>query len=417
MIKAVLINMNLGRIKQCSSLLLVALSVICSTAQAQDDNDYLRNTIIKSQNQFSQSKQQYNNQAEPELSGLDAWVDDTELRWKVSDFDQFEDQQVSYKVSLKNGEQVDAERDILQLGEAKTGIKQSMILQNRLKNSYLTIIDMIDQELRQSLLQQQRQFANDDLNHWKSQVLSDNFRADKLLKADLSLDTLWAEEVDNRASLNRYQQSLAGSVVTTRNLVSIQQMLDITQHVLRTKSYEKHSPLVQKALLDNGIAERQQHRSYAQQNLALKSVKILYDNKDDAFGAEVGVNIPLTRNSFETAQKRQSAYYASLDVDNTRADIAEQLSQKQFVLFRLQDQWLSNQGLLNRLATRIKRVSQTGDLQLVLTLKNKQVSYQKNQNQILVRALKQYISFLHNAGLLAVTPYRNWLKVGTPRIL
>ncbi len=406
-------------VKNCSYAVLLASVFASLTVQAQDSSDYLRNEIMQLENQFSQAgfhSGQGADQSLSELSTLDAWVDDSELRWKVSDFDKFEDQQVSYKVSLKNGQQVDAERDILQLGNARSAIKKSMMLANRLKNRYLTLVDMIDQALHQSLLQQRLQIANEDSNHWKSQVLTDNFRADKLLKADVALDSIWAEEMGNRAVLNRYQQGGTNSI-NTQQLMSIEQMIVETDRILQSHQYEQHNPLLQKAMLDNGIAEKQQRRSYAQENLALKSVKLLYDNRDDTFGAELGVNIPLTSNSFEVAQKRQNAYYAGLEVDSTRTQIAEQLTQKQFALFRLQDEWLSTQRFQQKLNSRLARVSQIGDIQLVLELKNKQVSYQKRQNQLLVRALKQYVSFLHSAGLLSAKPYRNWLQVGTPRIL
>jgi hypothetical protein len=409
----------LGLFKQIPLIVLTTfVSVLINTsAQAQDDSDYLRNAIIEIQQEFSRLDNQYTNQANSDLAGLDAWVDDTELRWKASDFGEFDDQQVSFKVSLKNGKQINAERDILRMGEEKSNIKLSMLLENRLEHSYLNLIDRIEQEMRRSLLQQQRQIANADLSHWKSQVLTDNFRADKLQKADVSLDSIWAEELDNRAGLQRYQQQFSVNDIATRKVLSIPQIINQTENILQTGIYEQNNPLLRKAQLENGIANRQQQRSYAQGNLALKSVKLLYDNKDEAFGAEVGINIPLTKNSFELAQKRQSAYYASLDVENTRVEIAEQLKQKQFVLFRLQDEWSSNQRLMQKLKARIARVSQIGDPQLVLDLKTRQVSYQKRQNQILVRALKQYVSFLHSAGLLSATPYRNWLQVGTPRIL
>lgn len=408
----------LGLYKQIPLIVLTTfVSILINTsAQAQDNSDYLRHAIMEIQQEFSRLDNHYASQSNNDLTGLDAWVEDTELRWKASDFGDLGDQQLSYKVSLKNGSQISAERDILRMGEEKSSIKFAMMLEKRLENSYLNLIDRIEQALRQTLLQQQRQNANADLNHWKSQVLTDNFRADKLQKADVTLDSIWAEELDNRAGLARYQQQFSGDDVTTRHILSISQMINQTENILQAGIYEQSNPQLRKAQLADGIANRQQQRSYAQGNLALKSVKIIYDNKDEAFGAEVGINIPLTKNSFELAQKRQNAYYASLDVENTRVEIAEQLKQKQFVLFRLEDEWSSNQRLLQKLNARITRVSQIGDPQLVLDLKTRQVSYQKRQNQVLVRALKQYVSFLHSAGLLSAKPYRNWLRPGTPRI-
>ncbi len=395
-------------------LLVIVLSLgFVTTLKAQDNSEYLRRVIVESQQQFSQNDPYTSAEA---LGGLDAWVDDSELRWKAGDFSDFERQQLSYKVSFKNSQQVDAERDILQLGSQQRDINATVLLENRLRQRYTHLIELAEQQMRQSVLQQQRHLVDTELSVWKSKVLTDGFRADKLQDADLNLDTVWSDELENQAGLRRYQQD-TGAENVAQHLISIPGMIDITQDILESRVFEQTNPDIRKADLALRIAKKEQQRTDAEANLAFKSVKILYDNKDDAFGAELGVNIPLTRNSFQSTRKRQSAYYSGMDAENERMRITEQLEQKQFVLFRLHDDWQRNQRLLQKISARIERVVSVGDPQLVMDLKDRQLSLVQRQNQIRIRALKQFVSFLHNAGMLSATPYRNWIQSGTPRIL
>ncbi len=390
-----------------SGLLMMAWT---GCAQAEADSDFIRTTINENEQRFQAYQADGDIDVKP--SGLEAWVDDAELKWRASDFGDLDKQRLSFEVSLKNGEQIAVENDILRISQEKSGISHDEILENRLRFRYLTLIDQIDQEMRRITLSQQREIANSELNNWKSQVLSDDFRPDKLLNADLALDSLRADQMDNRAALGRYQISM--SLDQTQ---SIAQMLDAMQDIMQSRAFEHASPAIRKARLDFTLAQKELQRANAEEKLALNSVKIQYDKQDEDFGAEVGIRVPLGNTSFSRVQKKRKTYYSQMDMDNTINEIEDQLRQKLLRLERFQDQWRSNEQLSERLNKRLARVAKIGDAQLVLDLKDQGLSVQQRQNQLHVRALRQYIDFLHTAGMLSVKPYRNWLQVGLPEIM
>lgn len=415
--------MNFRQIQQRMVLLSLLLStpflsneLLANDLSKNEMNRYLRTTISALESQIRATS--YDTQ----LNGLDAWVDDTELTWKQKDFSDFEDKSLGFEVSLKNREQVRAEQEILKLGSEKNSVKYSSLLENRLRFKYLTLIDLIEQEMREALLHQQHQIAQTELNNWKTRVSSDDFQADKLQQADIGLDNVWAEEMDNRAALGRYRKSVGFAADTSRNrsnmhLISIEKMLQSTQHILQSGAFEQHNPNIRKAKLALKYASKNQQRDYAQEKLAISSVKIEYDDKDDAFGASLGVRIPITRNTYDSALNKQDMYYSRLETQNTVQEVAAELEDKRFMLLRYQDKWNTTKKLLHKINQRIGRLSNTADSQLILDLKSERMTYHKRQSDIKVQAYKQYVSFLHSAGMLSAKPYRNWLASGTPRIL
>lgn len=400
------------------STLLLSAPLSATEFSKNDMNRYLMTTINELENQISAAS------FDSQLGGLDAWVDDTELTLKNKDFSDFEDRTLGFEVSLKNREQVDAEQEILRLGGEKTDVKFSSLLDNRLRYRYFTLIDLIEQEMREALLKQQHHIAQTELDNWKTRVSSDDFQADKLQQAGVNLDNIWAEEMDNRSALGRYRNNVS-TATTTRvsqlgsslNLISIQQMLQGTQHILQSRLFEQHNPDIRKARLELKYASKNQQRDNAQEKFALTSVKIEYDDKDDAFGASLGVRIPITKNTYNSALNKQDVHYSRLESENTVHEIAAELEEKRFMLFRYQDEWNSTQKLLHKINQRMARLSGMANSQLLLDLKSEKMAYHKRQSTIEVQAYKQYISFLHSAGMLSVKPYRNWLASGTPRIL
>ena len=348
--------------------------------------------------------------------GLDTWVEDAELNWKANDFGDFNDQQVSIDVSLKNSAQLQAEESILGMGKEKVDIKQSIYHQNQLLQRFQQMIGLIEQQKRSSLLKHQRGIGQAELNNWKASVLSDQFRPDKLQQADISLDEIWANELDNKAAIKRYQNNTSNnqSRLGAKNTLNLQQVLNTMQRILESGEYERYNPYIRKARLEMNLAQKQQQREYAKESFGVDSIKLQYDNKDEAFGASVGIRLPITKNSFETKLKKQEIYYSTLGLNNTRSRIVKQLRNKQFSVLRLQDEWRSNLKVMNKLAKRMMRIRQTGNTQLILDLQSEQLIYRKRQNEISIQALKEYIAFLHHAGMFAMQPSRNWLQVGAP---
>lgn len=392
-------------------------------ANQNSPNEILRNMIIAIENHFPEDNQI--GSIHP-LNGLDAWVDDSEFTWSNSDIGDFDDQKLSFEVKFKNNEQIRVEQQILNMGQSKVAFKKTSLLEKRLKTTYLSLINYIDQRRRKTILEQQRVLASSELNSLKINVNSDNFRPDKLQQVDLTLDNIWADELENNATLKRYKKQWykQKNEITfpylgynSDSIISLAQMIEITESIINNRFYEKHNSLIKKAELDTVLLSKQMQRDYAQKKLSLNSVKLEYDKKDNSLGFSIGVKIPITQNSYDSLLKEQQQHFANIDMQHSVIEVSEKLRDKQFQLLRVQDQWLSNQKLLHRINARIIRISSTNNVNLLLELKYQRLQKRMRQEEFLIRALKEYIAFLNIAGMLSAKPYRNWIQAGTPQIL
>lgn len=407
-------------------IIVISSFSINTWANQSSNSEVLRNTIIEIENQLEESHYEY---SANQLNGLDAWVEDSEIKWSNSDISDFEAQKLSFEVKLKNSEQIRAEQQILSSAQSKVDLKFTSLLEKRLTRTYLSLIDFIGQQQRRKLLKQQYNLTNSELNSWKLKVNSSDFRADKLQQVDLTLDSIWADELENSASLRRYEngnyhnsqsinyetrQQLEQSL---NNVISIQQMLQITQSIMQNETYQQHSPLIRKAELGTVIENKQNQRDNAREKLSVNTIKLEYDYKDNDFGVSVGIKMPITKNSYNSLLREQQQRDVNSNVQYLVIEVSEQLTEKQFRLMQIQDQWLSNQKLLHKINIRISRLSKTNNINLLLDLKQERMQRLMRQEEIQKRALKEYISFLNTAGMLSAKPYKNWIESGTPRIL
>ncbi len=389
----------------------------------ENSNEILRNIIIETENKLVENEYDYSSN---QLNGLDAWIDDSELKWSNSELGNFDRQKLSFELKLKNKEQIRAEQNILDMGQSKVALTLNNLLEKRLKTTYLSLIDYIEQKKRRILLQQQKTLTNTELNSWKIKVNSTDFRADKLQQAAITLDNIWAEELDNNAAIRRYKNQRNQSQIIAINynreqnayhLISIQQMIDMAQQIIQTKAYQQQNPQIRKAELGVLLANKKKQRFNAQEKFSLNAVKLEYDKKDDNLGISIGIKMPITKNSYDSLLQAQQQQYASLDAENLVVEISDQLNEKLFQLQRMQDQWLSNQQLIHKINARIHRLSHTNNFTLLHDLKQEQLKNRIQQNKIQMSALRIYINFLNTAGMLSAKPYRNWIQTGTPEIL
>ncbi len=403
---------------------MLSLMSFSGTLSARNGDKYnssesLINTIIEVKNLMANQSQGVSG---ANLTGIDAWVDETKINWRTSDLGDIGDlneQRLSIEVKLKNSNQVNAEHAILNMGQAKTDLKFASLLERKLKYKYASLINYIEQEKRAKILQQQHQVSRSQLNNWKMKVNTDGFRADRLQQADISLDSIWAEEAENTATLNRHRKNLGSdhSGYVADGIVSIQQMVQYTQHILASEAYLQHSNAIRKAEFEIGLANKKRQRSDAREQFSLNSVKVEYDNDDNNYGATVGIRLPITRNSYDSLLQKQEVYYSNIDAQNTVISTTDQLQEKQFQLLGLQDEWARNQRLLHNINKRMGRLANSGNVDLMIDLKTNNLQLLSRQNRLLMSALRQYVDFLNVAGMLSAQPYRNWLQTGTPRIL
>ena len=411
------------------SVMLINLVVTLplQATQIEDESSaILRKTIIGVENHLYEMDQNF---PEKQLGGLGAWVDDSELKWSNSNINDFEAQKLSFEVKLKNREQINAEQQIINIGKSKAVLKLTGLLDKKLKATYFRLIDYIARKKRENLLQQQRLIANSELDSWKLKVNSNDFRADKLQQADLTLESIWAQELENSTGLSRFKsqrQDIEYNRNHNRNtaidlnrqgLISIGQMIEISNEIIQSREYQQHNNVISKAEFDIDLANRQRQRRNAQEKISLNSFKLEYDNKDNDLGFSIGIKMPITRNSYDSLLQEQQRYYTMLDAQNVITEVSDQLSEAQYQLISIQDQWLIKQRLLHKINIRINRLSRSNNLALLLDLKKERIHRRMQQQEIEIRALKKFIELLNISGMLSAKPYRNWLLSGTPRIL
>ena len=405
-------------------LFLKIIFLLSFSLQAQEvyynNSELLRNTIVQIENQVNGEDQAY---ASTQLNGLDAWIDDSELKWSNSDINDFDAQKLSFEVKLKNKEQIRVEQQLLNLGQSKVALKFTGLLEKRLKTVYLSLIDYIEQKKRKNLLQQQKNLANSELDSWKIKVNSKDFRADKLQQADLTLDSIWANQLENNVGISRYETRRYKSDSQTHyfetpsnNIIPIQQMIEISKEVMQSKIYQQYNSSIKSSEFDANWGNKQIQRRNAQNKLSLNSVKLEYDNKKNDLGFSVGIKMPITRNSYDSLLQQQQQRYTNIDMQYSVIEVADQLDEKSFQLMKMQDQWSSNQKLLDKISQRIKRLSKIRNIDLLLSLKQAYLKRQMRQEAIQMRALRIYIEFLNIAGILSEKPYRNWIQAGTPQL-
>lgn len=220
--------------------------------------------------------------------------------------------------------------------------------------------------------------------------------------------------IENGVSIEELQGS--SGVLPFENTLSIQRMLSTTNRILKTGEYKKNNTSIKKADMDIRYATAQAQRNSAKEKLSLNSFKLEYDKSDDDFGISLGVRMPLTRNTYEKLQEKQALHYTSLEAQNIRLEIAEQLREKQNQLRLLSHQWQSMIKVENKINARIMRLSNSTNLELLFDLKGHLLEVQKRKERSQTQALREYIRFLSTAEMLSVKPYRNWLLEGAPRL-
>jgi len=390
----------------------LGIVVFSGSLSANESSELLKKTIIDTQSRFSNSQFQ---PVDMHLGGLDAWVDKSEVKWANRDLSNVEDQKISYELQFKNHQQIKIEQALLNMGQKKIALKISSYLEQQLDYRYNTLIDAIKQQKQQRLLQQQHTLARGELNSWKLKINSGDFRADKLQQADLALDNIWGDMLENGASYEHLRQQGLSQKSLSRT-PTIRQIVRTVDKIIKSGEYQYHNYRIQAAEMGIRAANKKQQRTAAQQKLSFKSFKLEYDNKDEDFGVSIGIKVPLTKNSFESQEEKQALHFRHLDAQNTRLDIASQLSEKRNQLVQLSNLWESNQMLLKKVDSRISRLATTQNIDLRSALSTQKMKLEKRNNSIEINVLRGYISFLKVAGMLVSKPYKNWLQAGTPAL-
>jgi len=388
--------------------------VFSSSVHANNGSELLKKTITDASSRFSGLQFQ---PLDTHLSGLDAWIDKSEVNWSNKDLSNFEDQKISYELQFKNRAQIKAEQALLNMGQNKVALKVSSYLEKQLNYKYKILIDVIAQRKQQRLLQQQHALARGELNSWKLKINSDDFRADKLQQADLTLDNIWGEMLQNGArseQLERHDMSQKNLSNSEQKIPTVRQIIRTVNSIMQSGQYQQYNQRIKAAELEILETNRKQQRYAAQKKLSFKSLKVEYDNKGEDFGVSMGIRVPITKNNFDRLEEKQALHFKHLEAQNLRLEVSDQLSEKRNQLIQLSNLWESNQKLLKKLESRMSRLATTQNIDLRSALSNQKIKLVKRKNSIEINALQGYVGFLREAGMLASKPYRNWLQAGTP---
>lgn len=396
----------------------VSLSIILYTSTASA-NTFINAYLLKSNN----SVQDDNKEIEaPTLSRWNRWVDNTEIRSSDNDISDNKNQSYALRIRLKNAKQKSAEHKLLDLASRRGKAERDVYRLNILRKSYLDVINLIQLKQKLSSLHQQLDNVAMEASAYTQQVTSDVFSPSKVQKADIDADQVSSLIQTTQQSLNR---SLALIGVPANRQKSAQQLLNYPQwlvsitdmiQIVDKDTLLKNHPSLQRLELASNIAKKQVQHEKAKKSAAVSLFELKYDVDKDAYGATIGVRIPLGKNNFDTLMRNNSYQQTQLAWELKLQSIKDELQASNLRIHDYYDQYKQEAHLLNLLNERLKRMRNSENPELILSLKKEKQQRQAINQSTHLKIVREYINFLFISGRLAETPLRNWLQKGTPRI-
>ena len=400
----------------------ISFAGLVASTQPVFANSYVNAYLLKSDNsaQFGSD-----HTVTPGMNKWDSWVEESEVRLSTNDLSGLDDQNYAFRVKFKNHQQQQAEREILSLQAQKTKLQFSDYRLSALQKSYADIIGILEQKQKIDGLREQQKLARLESSTYKKLVTTKQFNPAKIQRAEVEANRFNAQIRSENLLLNARLKTIGIPVANKR---AVQQFFNHRQwlvgisEIIRLVDQQKfdqmrvNNPTLQRLNLASRIARKQSHRAKAGLKTALNLFELEYDQDKDAFGATIGIRIPLGKSSFNTLSRDTSYQQAQLAQDMTLVSIKNNLLESKLSLHRYYDAYKLQQQLQHSLNTRLKRVIKTGRPELILSLKKGQLKHRTSQQNIFLKMLREYLRFLSVSGQIAEKPLRNWLHKGQPRI-
>jgi len=357
-----------------------------------------------------------------QISIPNQWLENAELRLKTDDSN---NRNTSYQLRLnpKGFGQAKSEQKVLSYHEENRLIDDQIGLNDFLKRLYINLIDLIELNSHLNYLKLRLTLTDSEVQYYRSLVASEMFQPEKLqsiilqrsyLHKQINMEASYLSERTNSLEINPDDLLLKQYILPS-------QIEEITSQFALDES---HFFKLEKSRVNLKIAQENRNRLRARRGVSISLLQLEHETSEQENNTSIGlgIQVPLGKESFNFLQQqyrisgRQEAIYnESLAVQNKLAD------KKNKMRSLTMDSELTNASLAeinSRVDSNSKLDNNTSSqtAELTLLLKQKQVTTSKQHMDIHIMSLRNYIEYLHVAGLLVQQPIQNWLKPGFPQL-
>lgn len=351
-----------------------------------------------------------------EISVANQWLDDAELRLKTDDSD---DRNTSYQLRLnpKGFGQAKAEQKILNYHEENRQIDYKIGLNDYLKQLYINIIDLIELKTHLNYLKLHLTLTDSEVQYYRSQVVSESFQPEKLQSIILQRSYLQKQIKKETSYLSERTKTLEinpDDLLLKQYILPSQILESRTQFALDESNYFA----LEKSRVKLKISQEKRNRLRSRSGISFSLLQLEHETSDQESNTSIGLGlrIPLGKESFNSLQQQYSISDVQSEIYDKSLAVQNKLEDKKRKIRSLaMDSKLINVSLAE-INTRLGSNENSKIAELTLLLKQKQVSTSKQQMDIHIMSLRNYIEYLHVAGFLVQQPIQNWLKPDFPQL-
>ncbi len=368
----------------------------------------------------------FNKASSEEMTLLTSWVENAQIRVNTAASQNltFNNNAQSYELRVKPKAwgQRDLENNILRLRLAQQNNIYHTTLNAALQKRYLILLDYLGQRNRIHNLLKSSKLLRQEIKLLQNQLLSDNFKAEKLLDAEDMLQQSKSMADLNLKRLNVLQAQLGLPLDNADDLLNsntnwLISLTDINHTISTANNAHQSSPDIVDSQLKLEITRTKIKKVKTEQQLGINLMKFAYnDRKNDDMEFQVGINIPLG-NQFNTAESHHNLYTAKSELNSNLNNIKQALA-----TIRNKLNWLVQEqeivlSQIKRIQNHLQKDYAKSNPLLTISLHKELLAYHKKESDINQKALAYYINFLALSGQLAQQPLKNWIQQGTPELL
>lgn len=277
---------------------------------------------------------------------------------------------------------------------------------------------MIELKTHLNYLKLRLTLADSEVQYYRSQVVSELFQPEKLQSIILQRSYL-QKQIKNEASfLSERTKTLEinSDDLLLKQYIIPSQILDTTNQLTLDES---NFFALDKSRVKLKISRENRNRLRARRGISFSLLQLEHETSEqESSNTSIGfgLRIPLGKENFNSLEQQYSISDIQSEIYDKSLAVQNKLEDKKNKMKSLaMDSKLINVSLAE-INTRLGSNENSKIAELTLLLKQKQVSTSKQQMDIHIMSLRNYIKYLHVAGFLVQQPIQNWLKPDFPQL-
>lgn len=369
-------------------------------------NSYLSSALVGTSN---------THEVDTSINTANSWLEGAQFRTSLDS----EDKQ-SYQLRLepKNRQQVQTEKELLQLysrlQSENINFEQSLVL----KGLYLSLISTMQLKQRLSTQQAKLQLIQEEIGYYQRMVQTQDFNPEKLQKLTLEKKSLLNQITTTRVAFQNtaHQSNLDIKYFDLNQWVNPKYIRNYLSSHEKTNT-KTSNPEIETALLKLKIAQAKRERMKSKQGFGVNLLQLEYeDSNKNSTSIGVGFRIPLGEDRFSNIEQGFNLIKIQDEIYSSRAKIDLSIKSRKLTLHNLQNQLTSLNRLESDINQRLAKSNKLPMFELMVNLKNQKLLLAEQRKDIHLSLIREYIYLLHDQGTLTQKPFRNWLLKGQPTI-